>query len=421
MKKVIITLLVCSAILISAAVIICIRFKNFDNEDNSINEDMSWSEIPTDPESWFDEPKSVMRTISENDFSYDVNTDGTVTITKYNGSETSGTIPSLIKGKKVTKIGERAFEALTEVKSLIIPDGVTSIEEYAFFGCTGLESIWLPDGLTSLGRCVFGHCKKLEDIRIPDSIAEISYCSGIEDTKWFLNQQNGMIYIGKIAYKFKGVIPKDYEMKIRPGTKIIASQAFMDYENIYKKGFMRDYAEYHIKSGNLKSIIIPDGLTIIGDEAFRHCQGLKTVVIPDSVTSIGELTFNHCESLETITIPDSVTSMGEDVFESCYNLKNVTLSNNLTELESGFFNGCRSLESIRIPDKVTSIGVGAFSGCINLKSITIPKSVTEFKGNSLGTEDWGYGSNTDFIIYGEKGSEAEKYAKEIGITFEVIE
>ena len=124
------------------------------------------------------------------------------------------------------------------------------------------------------------------------------------------------------------------------------------------------YCPWHAQRENIKTVIIKNGVTSIGDGAFSGCTSLTAVTIPDSVTSIGDAAFYECTSLTAVTIPDSVTSIRESAFS-----------------------GCTSLTAITIPDSVTSIGNGAFYEC------------------------------TGLTISGKSGSYAETYAKENGIPF----
>ena len=103
-------------------------------------------------------------------------------------------------------------------------------------------------------------------------------------------------------------------------------------------------------TGSGGDVVIPEGVTSIGEEAFKDCESLTGIVIPGSVTSIGESAFKYCESLTGIVIPASVTNIGESAFSSC-----------------------KSLTSITIPDSVTNIDGSAFADCKNLTSVTIPR------------------------------------------------
>ncbi len=129
-------------------------------------------------------------------------------------------------------------------------------------------------------------------------------------------------------------------------------------------------------TGSSSHVEIPEGTTMIGNEAFYNKPSLTSVTIPDSVTSIGDYAFYYCSKLTNIHIPDSVTSIGKHAFSSCSNLTSVTIPDSVTSIGDFAFFGCTNLTNLHIPDSVTSIGKHAFSSCSNLTSIHIPKSVT---------------------------------------------
>ena len=139
---------------------------------------------------------------------------------------------------------------------------------------------------------------------------------------------------------------------------------------------------YGIRSP-VKSAVIADGVTSIGDSAFFDCTSLTSVTIPDSVTSIGYKAFGSCESLTSVTIPDSVTSIGDGAFSCCTSLTSVTIPNSVTSIGDSAFYDCTSLTSVTIPNSVTIIGVAAFSCCTSLTSVTIPDSVTIIGGSAF--------------------------------------
>ncbi|MBQ3150551.1 MAG: leucine-rich repeat domain-containing protein, partial [Clostridia bacterium] len=154
------------------------------------------------------------------------------------------------------------------------------------------------------------------------------------------------------------------------GTLTISGTGVMTNWSDYSSVPWYSYRSY------IKSITIGDGVTSIGDYAFRHCDSLTSVTIPDSVTSIGNYAFGDCDSLTSVTIPDSVTSIGEGAFEYCDSLTSVTIGDAVTSIGDYAFYGCESLTSVTIPDSVTSIGNYAFEYCDSLTSVTIGDAVT---------------------------------------------
>ncbi|MDE6312427.1 MAG: leucine-rich repeat protein [Lachnospiraceae bacterium] len=158
-------------------------------------------------------------------------------------------------------------------------------------------------------------------------------------------------------------------------------------------------------------VVVPDGVTSIGDFAFDGCSSLSSIEIPGSVTEIGNYAFGGCSSLssinvvesnekylsedgvlytkdgkeliccpggkKSISILESVTRIGHSAFEGCSSLSSIKLPDSVTEIGSAAFYYCSSLSSIKLPDSVTEIGNYAFNGCSSLSSIEIPGSVTE--------------------------------------------
>jgi len=133
----------------------------------------------------------------------------------------------------------------------------------------------------------------------------------------------------------------------------------------------------------LTSVAIPAGVTGIGGNAFRRCSGLTSVAIPAGVTSIGGNAFRNCESLTSVVIPAGVTSISDSVFRNCKILRSVVIPDSVTSIGGNAFRDCESLTSVVIPDSVTSIGGNAFRDCSRLTSVVIPDSVTSIGGNAF--------------------------------------
>lgn len=306
-----------------------------------------------------------------------------------------------------------------DIKCVKICSGITRIGENTFYRCTNLTNIAIPDSVTSIGADAFYDCSNLESITIPNSVMSIeenAFCH----TPWYNNQSDGLVYAGKVLYKYKGYMPDNTDIIIPEGIISISSCAF---ENC----------------SNLTNITIPDSVTSIGYGTFEDCTSLTSITIPDGVTIIGECEFNGCSSLRNITIPDSVTIIGDLAFAGCESLSNLKISNNITVFPFFAFSGCtsltsitipdgviwfnddafsdcRSLTSINIPDSVKHIGDGVFRGCSSLKSIAIPKSV-----EYIGYRSLGYVNDKlkveGFKIYGYKNTAAEEYALNNGFEF----
>ena len=137
-----------------------------------------------------------------------------------------------------------------------------------------------------------------------------------------------------------------------------------------------EQAPWKSHSRDIKSVIIKNGVTSIGNIAFYYCSNLTSVTIPEGVTSIGHLAFDGCSGLTTVTIPGSVTSFGHSIFTGCTGLQSVTFAEGITSIPAFMFSDCSSLRSVYIPESVTDIGVCAFFGCSSLETINIPEGVT---------------------------------------------
>lgn len=155
-----------------------------------------------------------------------------------------------------------------------------------------------------------------------------------------------------------------------------------EYEGKIKTIEAGAFSKVETESGitPLSSIVLPKGVTTIGDDAFSYNTSLTSIKIPNTVTTIGKRAFRGCTNLTSIEIPDSVTYIGEKCFYNCNRLQKIKLSKKIQTINQWLLQGCSSLTEIEIPEGVKSIDYGAFLDCNKLTTITLPASLTSFGG-----------------------------------------
>lgn len=303
--------------------------------------------------------------------------DGTVGIKGFVGNDSSITVPSEIGGKKVTEICNDAFSNNTTLTSVDLPDTIRVITPYAFAGCTSLENITIPDSVISV------------------------YSEAFDNTAIVNNQTTPVKYVGN------WVVGCDRNVKtvsLKEGTVGIASSSFYNCED-------------------LQSVTIPDSVKNIGYGAFENTAVLNNQTTP--VKYVDKWVVDGDNKIKTASIKEGTVGIAEYAFGYLGDLASIKIPDSVKYICVNAFAGCTSLENVEIPDSVTSIGDYAFFGCVSLKSVTIPDTV-----KNIGERAFGYYFNSDkgviskydgFNIYCYGDSVAEKYAKDNGFEYEILE
>ena len=160
---------------------------------------------------------------------------------------------------------------------------------------------------------------------LPQTIEDLPTKATEEELKEAFVDEWGVKYSKDGRKLLKAPKKLDGIYSIRKGTKIICEEAFRWSKTI---GCLF-----------LKSLVIPDSVTNIGDYAFWGCKSLKSLVIPDGVTSIGDCAFYDCESLKSLVIPDSVTHIGNGAFKACSSLKSLVIPASVGNIIGNPFSG----------------------------------------------------------------------------------
>ncbi len=349
--------------------------------------------------------------------------------------ETSNTVYNSRNGCNAI-IETSSNKLIAGCKNTTIPASVTSIGNYAFYGCSGLTSITIPASVTSIAYSAFLGCSGLATVTVYAPSCTLGFnafsaCGNLKNIYVF----SDLVDDYKAAWSA-------YESKITAMTPVASGTCGKETPEdvtwrlegeaghyrliISGTGEMADYGyssqPWNTNTEYIKTVLIENGVTSIGECAFCGCNGLTSISIPASVTSIGAEAFNDCENLTTVTIPASVTSIGNYAFNDCEKLTTVSIPASVTTIGNGAFNDCEKLTSITvaegnanysndtngvlfnkdkttlikypegnnadsyvIPTSVTSICEKAFAGCEDLETVTLPAYVT-----SIGNEAFRY-------------------------------
>ena len=125
----------------------------------------------------------------------------------------------------------------------------------------------------------------------------------------------------------------------------------------------------------LTGLSIPKGVTGIGDFGLAG-NGLTAVTLPDGLQSLGRGAFDSCASLTNTTLPAAITAVPGKCFADCTKLLNVKYAGTVTAIGDLAFESCKALTATPIPETVTEIGASAFTGCTALTDVTIPAGVS---------------------------------------------
>jgi len=144
---------------------------------------------------------------------------------------------------------------------------------------------------------------------------------------------------------------------------------FFSYRPVFADDFDIQNGVIVKYNGTGGDVVIPDGVTAIGDTAFLGHTELRVLTIPNGVTRIGQSAFEDCSGLTSVTIAGSVDTIGAIAFQNCTSLNSLQITDGVKQIDSNAFQHCNSLTEVTIPASVTNIDYGAFCSCIRMTAI----------------------------------------------------
>ncbi len=267
-------------------------------------------------------------------------------------------------------VGEGAGDEVTASETYGEPE-IEIPEEVEVVDSQELDSVWVEEDENPV------EAAENEEIVAAEIFSEVD-ANGLA---W--NLEGGVLTISGNGMIEENPVPVDLKdevisVVIREGVTGIGKEAFSYYhyvEHISIPGSVREIGEFAFYFDDLlTSVNLPAGLTEIKVGTFGYCWSLAEISIPDGVTKIGG--FNNCGALTSISIPESVTEIDDYAFANS-GLTSISIPENVIKIGRGAFAHCTSLTEISIPKGITEIQCNTFADCLELRRVTIPNQVTK--------------------------------------------
>lgn len=408
-------------------------------------------------------------------------------------------------GSEIKTIGAYAF-ARCSISVIDLPDTVTSVGVGAYVACpvteakvpfvgadkTGtvghlgyifgaaaysqneefvpetLKKISVSSVCTTIGAGAFNDCTALEEINLPDTIVGIGE-NAFTNTPYFDAKPDGLVYVDRVLYTYKGEMGENTDIVVAPGTIAIAGGAFagLPVTSLSIPESVISIGAGAFKGSQLSEIALPFvgenvegtsnsflgyifGATKAEENAAFIPATLKSVSLFDTCITIAPHAFYGCDQLTKVEIGAGVESIAKNAFFACTSLADITVSAdnaaykndsklvyntagddliavpmaitgditllNITEIADGQFAGCVGITSIRLPETLTMIGKEAFYGLNEMKTINFPDSLVGVGYRAFEGTGW-FDAQPDGVVY--TGNVLYKFKGEAGETIEI--
>ena len=280
-------------------------------------------------------------------------------------------IKSIIIPNNIISVGGSAFSSCSSLESVVISNSVKTIETYTFYNCTKLKNVTIPEGVTSIGERSFESCNALTFITIPSSVTKINNSAFYNCSNLKLVYNNSALNIGFNTNN--GYVGSYANSIILPSDDIQGDYIFRTTNGT---NYLIAY------TGNDTDLILPESYNgksyVINQRVFRENRNIKSVVISDSVTSIGEYAFKSCSYLEKVTIGKNVTQIEDYAFSNCSRLTNVINNSSLNITAGASTHG-----NIAYNAKVVILGTDDIQGDFVFRTTNGVHSLVAYLGNEF--------------------------------------
>lgn len=275
----------------------------------------------------------------------------------------NGKLTTVVIHEGVTSVSSKAFSYCDSLEYAFIPSSMKYIK--GFTKCSSLKSIKLPEGLETIGNQAFCSCDSLKTVTIPSTVQSI----GIGAFEWCDSLT---------------------QIKVKSD-----NQYYTDINGIL---FNKDKTKLiqYLKTRTQTSYTIPSSVTTVGYDAFEECENLKSIILPEGLTTIENDAFSST-GIKTIEIPKGVNTISRSAFNSSY-IETVVLPNNIVKIDEMAFRNCKKLKKIFIENPQCEIDDCFYT--IN-SNLAFEEKDSKFDG----------------IIYGYENSTAQAYAQRYGYSF----
>lgn len=353
-----------------------------------------------------------------------VNNGTTYTVTSipqdgFNGSKTTDiTIPA-----SIASIGSYGIAQCANLKTITFEEGIklTQISDHLFIRCTKVTELVIPEGVTSIAGWALEHMDGLESLTLPSTLKEIAdgafawtgALKTITIKAFTPPTMNGNPFRDFVFTTCKLIVP-DVSVEDYKNNKVFSS--FGDNivgEDMGEKP-VADFPAEGIVADGLKYMLNDDAKTLnvsvadktaafeaviatskeyngkifpvtsVAKEGFNNSK-ITSVVIPEGITTIGDAAFRDVRSFTSVVIPASVSQIGSNAFEACENLTSITFAqgSKLKEIKNHVFKKCTKVTEFVIPEGVTSLGEWSLENMSSMTSLTLPSTMATLNSGSL--------------------------------------